>query len=180
MDTHHHQHQRKNHERSSSSSNNNNNKSGMIVTEEELAHHVSSMYIRGPGGIFNEMAKKRERNKGTMVARKQHGSTSTLVDGGNVGDVGFDDEYEEYLRKLDRHPALVLNADFQVCILLSFLLFFCLSGSRQHPIILLNKQLNHIMSIFHASSCSHSASYHCPSGLGRKPSKLFFQERYRL
>lgn len=122
MDTHHHQHQRKNHERSSSSSNNNNNKSGMIVTEEELAHHVSSMYIRGPGGIFNEMAKKRERNKGTMVARKQHGSTSTLVDGGNVGDAGFDDEYEEYLRKLDRHPALVLNADFQVCILLFFLL----------------------------------------------------------
>lgn len=75
-----------------------------VISEEELANHVSSMYIHGPGGIFNNMVKKRERrekirNNGDD---SHHGANQVL-----------DQEYEEFLRKLDRHPALVLNADYQ-------------------------------------------------------------------
>lgn len=68
-----------------------NHKSGS-VTEDEIAHHVSSMYVNGPGGYLKEASMKREKQSSS-----------------------FDDkEYLKFLQKLDRHPALVLNADYQV------------------------------------------------------------------
>lgn len=67
-----------------------NHKSGS-VTEDEIAHHVSSMYVNGPGGYLKEASMKREKQSSS-----------------------FDDkEYLKFLQKLDRHPALVLNADYQ-------------------------------------------------------------------
>ncbi len=59
------------------------------ASDDELADHVSSMYITGPGGFMKEAAIKREKDK-------------------------FDNERMDFLKKLDRHPTLVLNADYQV------------------------------------------------------------------
>ena len=58
------------------------------VSDDEIAHHVSSMYITGPGGFMKEAAIKREKQN--------------------------DNEHLAFLKKLDRHPTLVLNADYQV------------------------------------------------------------------
>jgi len=64
------------------------------VSDDDLARHVSSMYINGPGGLLTDAAKKRERYvKSTR---------------------SFDNEHIVLLRQLDKHPALVLNADYQV------------------------------------------------------------------
>lgn len=57
------------------------------VSDDEIAHHVSSMYITGPGGFMKEAAIKREKQN--------------------------DNEHLAFLKKLDRHPTLVLNADYQ-------------------------------------------------------------------
>lgn len=64
------------------------------VSDDDLAQHVSSMYITGPGGMIKDAAKKRERHEG---------STSS-----------YNQDHAALLQKLDRHPALVLNADYQV------------------------------------------------------------------
>ena len=80
------------------------------ISDEELAHHVSSLYIHGPGGVFSEVTKKRERRE----LRKYHMDTTTASSGSIYRKSALEEEYEKYLRKLDRHPALVLNADYQV------------------------------------------------------------------
>jgi hypothetical protein len=64
-------------------------------TADELALHVSSQYVSGPGGILKQIDARRKREE----ASKR---------------VFCDKEQEEYLKKLDRHPVLVLNADYQV------------------------------------------------------------------
>ena len=64
-------------------------------TADEIALHVSSQYVSGSGGILKQINERRKREdviKGVLC----------------------DTEQEEYLKKLDRHPALVLNADYQV------------------------------------------------------------------
>lgn len=64
------------------------------ISDDDLAHHVSSMYINGPGGLLMDAAKKRERFVESTMS--------------------FDNEHVDLLRKLDQHPTLVLNADYQV------------------------------------------------------------------
>jgi hypothetical protein len=59
------------------------------LNADEIAHHVSSMYITGPGGMMKETQIKRKKQK--------------------------HNEHLTFLKKLDRHPTLVLNADYQVC-----------------------------------------------------------------
>jgi len=63
------------------------------LTEEELAQHVSSMYVNGAGGLMQGTTKKRER----MENESQQLDESQLA----------------IIKNLDRHPALVLNADYQ-------------------------------------------------------------------
>jgi len=63
-----------------------NNKSNAL-NADEIAHHVSSVYITGPGGMMKETQIKRKKQK--------------------------DNEHLTFLKKLDRHPTLVLNADYQ-------------------------------------------------------------------
>lgn len=53
------------------------------MSPEDLADHVSHLYLNGPGGILRERMSK----------------------------IAYDSQM--YLRELDRHPALVLNADYQ-------------------------------------------------------------------
>ena len=65
-----------------------NNKS-TALNADEIAHHVSNVYITGPGGMMKETKIKREKQT--------------------------DNEHLKFLKKLDRHPTLVLNADYQVC-----------------------------------------------------------------
>ncbi len=77
------------------------------INDDELAQHVSSMYMRGPGGKMRQVDIKRKRME----------AASNL-------DVDMTErEHRAYMSKLDRHPALVLNADFQVCSIISFLVF---------------------------------------------------------
>lgn len=64
------------------------------LTEEELAQHVSNVYVNGAGGLMQGTMKKRER----METESQQLDESQLA----------------IIKKLDRHPALVLNADYQV------------------------------------------------------------------
>jgi hypothetical protein len=60
------------------------------LTADELKDHVSKTYITGCGGPLNE--KGRERGIG------DHAATQA-----------------KYLKELNQRPALVLNADYQVC-----------------------------------------------------------------
>lgn len=70
----------------------NHHKSGP-VTDDDIAQHVASMYINGPGGLMKEATTKREKQDAQ----------------GMFGD----EEHLALLKNLDRHPALVLNADYQ-------------------------------------------------------------------
>lgn len=67
------------------------------ITDEELAHHVSSMYTHGTTGVARQVMKKRERIE--KVASQPRDS--------------LDKEQRDYLRMLDKHLTLVLNADYQ-------------------------------------------------------------------
>jgi hypothetical protein len=55
------------------------------MSPQELAHHVAHQYLHGSGGVFRQTSAKSEQR----------------------------DEQTSFLRKLDRHPALLLNADYQ-------------------------------------------------------------------
>jgi len=70
-------------------------KSGPI-SEDELAHHVFSMYTTGHGGLMKQAENKWRRHQA------------------NEDDSYDDDDQVALLKRLDRHPALVLNADYQV------------------------------------------------------------------
>ncbi len=74
-------------------------KHGPLNDKEELAMHVSSQYVAGPGGLFKQVDARRKRQEKASIFRNE--------DHCNL-------EQVEYLRKLDGHPALVLNADYQV------------------------------------------------------------------
>ena len=58
------------------------------LSPQELAHHVAHQYLHGSGGMMRTTLAKAAR-------RKTNHDQAT------------------YLRMLDRHPALVLNADYQ-------------------------------------------------------------------
>lgn len=67
------------------------------VDSDELANHVSSMYVEGSGGKMRQIEIKRKRQE----------SGSNLNMNGSLA------EQRAYIYKLDSHPALVLNADYQ-------------------------------------------------------------------
>ena len=64
-----------------------------ILTDDEVRQHVTAQYIHGPGGTLRTAIAKRQQQE-----RQQQ----------------QDDENLEQLKRLDQHPALVLNADYQV------------------------------------------------------------------
>lgn len=69
-----------------------------LVTELDVAQHVSSQYLNGGGGFLsnsNARRKRMEKSHEMFVTDPSH------------------KKHAEYLKKLDRHPALVLNADYQ-------------------------------------------------------------------
>jgi 5-methylcytosine-specific restriction endonuclease McrA len=72
-------------------------KTPVPVSGDELANHVSSMYIDGSGGKMRQVEIKRKRQE----------SESDLRINGSLA------EQRAYVYKLDSHPALVLNADYQ-------------------------------------------------------------------
>ena len=72
---------------------------GKPLSSDEIANHVSSRYLNGPGGTMNLLQGKRNR--------MEESNSIFESDPGHKQQV-------EYLRKLDQHLALVLNADYQV------------------------------------------------------------------
>lgn len=72
-------------------------KTEMPVSSDELANHVSSIYVEGSGGKMRQVEVKRKRQE----------SESNLHINGSLA------EQRAYMSKLDSHPALVLNADYQ-------------------------------------------------------------------
>lgn len=68
------------------------------LSHVELATHVSHNFLHGPNGFFKETHAKRQR-----LQEDNH------VFGSDPSHV----HQLQYLRELDRHPALVLNADYQ-------------------------------------------------------------------
>jgi 5-methylcytosine-specific restriction endonuclease McrA len=62
---------------------------GPLISADDVAEHVSHMYMHGPGGILREKAKRTERVSTTTTAAKNP------------------------YHVLDRHPTLVLNANYQ-------------------------------------------------------------------
>jgi hypothetical protein len=69
------------------------------VSASDVRHHVATQYITGPGGVVRD-----------KVARRDRMETNTKM----IKNDPTHKKQMEYLRKLDRHPALVLNADYQV------------------------------------------------------------------
>jgi len=69
------------------------------LNEREMAHHVASQYVNGPKGLVR-MAQLR-------WDKVEPSSSSSEHDKGRIKD------HLDYVKILDRHPALVLNADYQ-------------------------------------------------------------------
>mmetsp|Transcript_5566 Transcript_5566/g.16156 ORF Transcript_5566/g.16156 Transcript_5566/m.16156 type:complete len:400 (-) Transcript_5566:74-1273(-) len=73
------------------------------LSKHELGHHVASKYVKGPGSLFRNTAARRRRME--EASRLYHTDPSHK-------------NHVNYLKKLDGHPALVLNADYQpLCML---------------------------------------------------------------
>ena len=73
--------------------------SGKPLTESDVGHHVAERYISGPGSVLRDKKSRRDRMETQNKIVKEDASHK---------------EQMQYLRMLDRHPALVLNADYQV------------------------------------------------------------------
>ena len=81
--------------------------------------HVSHNFLHGPNGFFKETRAKRQR-----LQEDNH------VFGSDPSHV----QQLQYLRELDLHPALVLNADYQVgyiCNVRVFLVAFGMGGTQR-------------------------------------------------
>ena len=74
---------------------------GRPVTEEHIIHHVASKYVTGPGGVLFTSEMKRKKMEDESTASTLFGMDPT------------ESSYSDFLKKLDRHPALVLNANYQ-------------------------------------------------------------------
>lgn len=72
------------------------------ISEDDIGHHVAAQYINGPGGMI----------KGKYARRQQMEAKSAMMQ-----DCTSPLRQIDYMKDLDRHPALVLNADYQVIIL---------------------------------------------------------------
>jgi len=66
-------------------------KKNEAISEEELRQHVSALYVSGPGGVLRESIEKAKKNRQSLM-----------------------EKHRKHLNQLDRLPALVLNADYQV------------------------------------------------------------------
>lgn len=110
------------------------------ISKTELAQHVASQYVNGPNGVIKEQsARARSRD---------------LVD-------PEESDQKEFLEKLDRHPALVLNADYQVReTVLWTLLRLYLSTHFKYLMMAHNST--------HIASRSLFLIYHSQCGIGKK------------
>ena len=80
------------------------------LSEQDLAHHVSTLYIHGPGGVLHDTERRRLRRQKEL--QDSHNGNG----GHNDSTHDFVQQQQEQLqslRNLDRHPALLLNADYQ-------------------------------------------------------------------
>lgn len=59
------------------------------VSEKQVAHHVANRYLHGSGGALRQASLRNNRN------------------------ISKQDDNASFLKKLNRHPALLLNADYQ-------------------------------------------------------------------
>ena len=75
------------------------NASGKPLAESDVGHHVAKQYITGPGSLLRDKKSRRDLMETQNQIVKEDSSHK---------------EQMQYLRMLDRHPALVLNADYQV------------------------------------------------------------------
>jgi hypothetical protein len=81
--------------------------SAVALTDDEIRQHVTAQYIHGPGGTLRSvMVKRQQSNKNNQKLQQRLPVAST-----------GDNSHLEQLRRLDQHPALVLNADYQVSII---------------------------------------------------------------
>jgi 5-methylcytosine-specific restriction endonuclease McrA len=71
------------------------------LSEQEVAEHVAALYIHGPGGILRDSERRRQRRQSELDR--------------TLPPLDRQDAHQQLqsLRKLDRHPALLLNADYQ-------------------------------------------------------------------
>jgi len=70
------------------------------MSKQDLAHHVARQYLTGGGGMLHE---------NRLKAKRFEKQTSSILE--------IDASHKKHLenlKRLDRHPALVLNADYQV------------------------------------------------------------------
>lgn len=115
------------------------------LSDSDLHQHVNAQYVNGPGGTLPPtVAKQRAREA------KKHEV----------------DEQTKRLHNLDRHPALVLNADYQV----------------RREKVAISERSRHRQLTPHAPLCAFSPfhTFLLACGIGRKPSRLSFLEKYRL
>ena len=74
-----------------------------ILSEQDIAEHVSSLYIHGPGGVLRDTERRRQR--------RQH-EIQSMMTFSHIDQTEAQQQLQT-LRNLDRHPALLLNADYQ-------------------------------------------------------------------
>lgn len=74
---------------------------GVPISDEDFIDHVSGVYMYGPNGALGDHSKKR-RTKPQQQQQQQHPPA-----------IAQHEEEESRGKQLDRHPALVLNADYQ-------------------------------------------------------------------
>lgn len=66
-------------------------RSSSTISEEQVAHHVAHRYLHGSGGALRQAQIRSNRRLTDTTGESQ----------------------SSFLKKLDRHPALLLNADYQ-------------------------------------------------------------------
>jgi hypothetical protein len=79
----------------------------VALSDDEIRQHVTAQYIHGPGGTLRSATVKRQKlSKHHQKVQQRLPIASTC-----------DDSHLAQLRRLDQHPALVLNADYQVSLI---------------------------------------------------------------
>ena len=92
------------------------------VSSDELAEHVSGSYVYGRGGVLRESRRRSLRREQSSIMYETDPSHK---------------QHTQYLHKLDRHPALVLNADYQVRhTTFKFFFILCFLNSEENRILI--------------------------------------------
>ena len=125
---------------------------GTFLTEEEVRQHVTAQYVHGPGGTLRASTAKRHQQQGQREL-----------------------EHIAQLQRLDQHPALVLNADYQV----RGLYFVSIDCLVLYPAVV--QVRNRLVAHFSSSHrCSQLASFLSACGIGKKPSRQSLAARSQL